>query len=579
MAITYLGNNQYQGLAADTKPTPANTAVNATFLETDTTKRYYNSGSAWLPIFARGAYNQIVFKEGSTYYAADINGDILNSSTTNPGAVIQTCLALRGKTFIAAGDYTLGASFAGVDIGFNFTTLDIDRRAKLIVPDGYTGYVIRVKRDATNSGQLRGCRVSGGELNEASGIGGSHLWTGAVWAGAAGTPTWGVYASSMRDVFIEYAGTGVKIDCTDGWVNGCTFDSVTASGCTTGFDFVYPTPTNPANAPSRDTFINCVVQHYDAQPTTTGFKNIGYKSHVFLNCNVWDQDNAATQKAITISGQAKNIVILGGIMTRLSSTGEYFTDNSKSTFLCDDEWHGPTYGGLTLTQHIFAPNGRKMGRQDMAGAGAGEGLLGGNMSNYTAESANADSLATADGHGGRLRTTAATINSGCGSRVSAAVTIRDYNPIYRCMFKLSQISHTRPFFGWNSATVDCPASDDPLNGLSGVILCARSTDTNFQIGSNNGSGVTTFTDTGIALDTVMRVFEIVVNEDLANPFKWNLYTVTDLESVTSNLPAYTQLTTAEIPAQSTILRPYFQMTNSEAVAKSFIQYQLYVETD
>ena len=423
----------------------------------------------------------------------------------------------------------------------------MDRNAKLIVPDGYTGYFIRVKKDATNSGQLRGCSVSGGELNEASAVAGSHLWTGLIVSGGPLTNN-GVYASSFRDMFIEYAGTGVKIDCTLGWVNGNTFDSITASGCTTGFDFVYPSPTDPANAPSRDTFINCVVQHYSGSPTTTGFKNIGYKSHAFLNCNVWDQDTPATQKAVTISGQAKNTVIMGGIMARLSSSGEYFIDNSRSTSISQDEWHAPTYARMPLTQNIFAPNSRKVGRVDFAHADIGNGLLAGPMTAFAAEAGNALSLSSANGSSGRVRTTTAVLDAGAGSRYPEGITIRSFSPVFKCMFKLNAITGVRPYFGWSSGTADL-TGDDPLNGLHGVLLTARAADTNFQIAHNNGSGVTLFVNTGIPKDTNVNIFELVCDDNATNKFKWALYSRADLLNVTSTTPAYTDLASTDILAR------------------------------
>lgn len=48
MVVKYLGDNQYQGLAADTKPVAANTAVNAIFRETDTYNEYINNGTTWI---------------------------------------------------------------------------------------------------------------------------------------------------------------------------------------------------------------------------------------------------------------------------------------------------------------------------------------------------------------------------------------------------------------------------------------------------------------------------------------------------------------------------------------------------
>lgn len=578
MVVTHYGNQQYYGLSTDTKPVPADTAIGATFEETDTGKKFYNSGTAWLPVLIRGAYNQIVFKEGSTYYATDSNGDILNSSTSNPGAVIQTCLDLAGTTYVSAGDYTMGASFAGVNVGIDGTHLMMDSGCILTVPAGYTGYVIKVKRALSTGPNLHHAKVSGGKLYEATGVSGSHLWTGILMQGGPLTNQ-GVGFSTVENVFIEYAGTGVNLDCTLGWVNGCLLQNVTCSGCPVGFDFTQPDPfTTAQNAIARDTFINCVVQNYASVPTLYGFKNIRWKDHVFIHCKVWDQTDTATQKASTIHRDAKNISIMGGIMSRGSSAGSYFVDNSKSTLIMQDEWNGPKYGGLSMVGHLFGIIGRKIGRHDSSSANTGTGILGTSTS-YASEGSNAEVLTFADGTGGRLRTTAGTSGSGCGSRYTVNITCRGFNPIYKIMFKLTQTSNTRPYFGWTSSGSVDLAGDDPLNAVHGVILTARAADTNFQIGHNNGSGVTVFTDTGIPLNTSLNVFDLVADDAATNKWKWALYTVSSLRSISQSMVDYTELTSLEIPSQSQGLKPYWQMTTSENLAKSFTHYQVYVETD
>ena len=48
LTIKHKGNQEYEGLSSDTKPLATDTAVNATFVETDTGKDYYNTGSAWV---------------------------------------------------------------------------------------------------------------------------------------------------------------------------------------------------------------------------------------------------------------------------------------------------------------------------------------------------------------------------------------------------------------------------------------------------------------------------------------------------------------------------------------------------
>ena len=74
MTVTHYGNQYYRGLAADTKPTAAQTAINATFEEYDTGKLYRNNGTAWQPEYIKNPASMIVFKDGTTYYAQEADG-------------------------------------------------------------------------------------------------------------------------------------------------------------------------------------------------------------------------------------------------------------------------------------------------------------------------------------------------------------------------------------------------------------------------------------------------------------------------------------------------------------------------
>jgi hypothetical protein len=73
MTVTHYGNQYYQGLSTDTKPTPTTTAVQALFEETNTGNRFRNSGSAWV-LDRIGDLSSlatwIVYKASSTLYKA-----------------------------------------------------------------------------------------------------------------------------------------------------------------------------------------------------------------------------------------------------------------------------------------------------------------------------------------------------------------------------------------------------------------------------------------------------------------------------------------------------------------------------
>ena len=120
MVIKHKGNQEYEGLSTDTKPVASDTAVNATFAETDTGKLYRNNGTTWLEY--RGAqpsaietltnkeidialntlklrlYTSIIFKSGSTYYALNASGSLISSGAV-PETVIQQTLSIRRSYF------------------------------------------------------------------------------------------------------------------------------------------------------------------------------------------------------------------------------------------------------------------------------------------------------------------------------------------------------------------------------------------------------------------------------------------------------------------------------------------------
>ena len=396
-----------------------------------------------------------MYSKKAQHITLNKDGDILNSSTTNPGAVIQTCIDLKGRTYVADGDYNFPSSgFSGINIGFNGTALDLGPNANFIVAAGYTGYVVKLERNPANVDQsLFQCRVSGGQYDETGGASGSHLWTALKVKGGPnviGPPDIhrGVSLCEFRDIKIQYAAKGVHLDCsTTGFVNANTFQNILVLGTTVAYDFDQPPGFTSGTDIARDIFISCNVQHYTSSPTLYGFKDVRYKDHVFIGCKVWDQVTPATQKTMTIDGAAKNITLIGGILTR---AGGFFVDNSKSTIIIGDEWNPPRSAGLSTTGHVFGMIGRKNGKMDCINATAGEGLLASGMATVTGESAESATLSTANGTCGRTRTTAASVGALAGSRYATSITCRQWNPIYRCMFKLNTTNGIRPFFGWAS---------------------------------------------------------------------------------------------------------------------------------
>ena len=75
------------GLAADAKPSAAGIPAGTNFIETDSRKRYYNSGTDWILQEFPALKKYSVFKVGSTTYVTDQHGKIANSNTDTQLAI------------------------------------------------------------------------------------------------------------------------------------------------------------------------------------------------------------------------------------------------------------------------------------------------------------------------------------------------------------------------------------------------------------------------------------------------------------------------------------------------------------
>ena len=88
MTVKHKGNQEYEGLAADTKPVNADTVAGAGFLETDTRKRWYNDGTNWVPqeMLQYKKY-KITKNPGGTTFVIDIHGKVFQQNADTQIAV------------------------------------------------------------------------------------------------------------------------------------------------------------------------------------------------------------------------------------------------------------------------------------------------------------------------------------------------------------------------------------------------------------------------------------------------------------------------------------------------------------
>lgn len=162
--------------------------------------------------------------------------------------------------------------------------------------------------------------------------------------------------------------------------------------------------------------------------------------------------------------------------------------------------------------------------------------------------------------------TTATQNTraGLNSAASGIVTIftRTSNPSKKTHLKIPNVTDTRFYGGFSSATA-IPVTDTPLGtGDSGIIVGWNSTDTTIKIYRNDGSGAAPAAiDTAISKPTNWWQYEITSDDSGAS------FTVNVFAAGTN----YKTVMTTRVPASATRLATYDIIENSAAAAAKDIQ--------
>jgi hypothetical protein len=99
MAIKHLGNGNWEGLAADTKPVAAVTAIGTEYRATDTKQKWINDGVEWIAQDFPKIKKFSVYREGSKTYVIDIHKKLIGSATETEDA-INPILAAQPNTTI-----------------------------------------------------------------------------------------------------------------------------------------------------------------------------------------------------------------------------------------------------------------------------------------------------------------------------------------------------------------------------------------------------------------------------------------------------------------------------------------------
>ena len=379
--------------------------------------------------------------------------------------------------------------------------------------------------------------------------------------------------TSIEDCLMYLPGTGIKFMCTgDGWTSNANIVRTSILFSQIGVDFV--------KGGTRDTPFRCVFDDLTVQSGTVasglynryGFKNIQYSDLTFRDCKVWDLEDSALQKTMTIAPIAENIRIKGGIMSRQDGVSGFSEDNStaRSVYVEPDEWQLPTYGHEALTSSIFVQDGRRKGGWEPS-SGTGWGMTAGAWTNHATGGAGTPlTIAYADGTQGTTYTTGATSGNGAGIRYPTLITCRGWNPIYKVRFRLGATSGTsrRAAFGWIGSTSFDISADNILNVLNGVVLAIRAAETTYRILHNDGTGVGGAIDTGVTINASEIVtFELYAMESRSTS-RWR-YSING---------TWFDLVSGDVPAQTTGLAPYAQIATSTTAPKSMDLFGVYVET-
>jgi hypothetical protein len=358
MTVVHLGNQSYQGLTADIKPT--NVPAGAIFRDTQTDIVYEFNGSSWDIIIGNTktetltnktldsisntvknvtSYDQTIFKISSTYYLYNsTTGAIISNS--DPGTIFQTALTAGGSVFVKDGTYTFSGSFAGLDFPVNPVRchFQMSPNAFLTVPNGYTGYIFRM---VNGSGAI-GCSnntLEGGLLQEAGTP--QRLWTGIILHGTGSTQNV-VFQNTIKKIQINYPKYGIHFYCDGSGTSIISnyIEEMIIYGATNGFIFEMSVAYNTGiNGFHRNRFTNCIIQYTSEVPSDgIAIKDIMHRENSFIGIYTVDYVGASRATA-TIHADASDTLILGGTMTALN-----YVDNSttKTTKIIDQNRHVQT---------------------------------------------------------------------------------------------------------------------------------------------------------------------------------------------------------------------------------------------
>ena len=314
---------------------------------------YHKTDDAKYVIWVSGSlYQTFNTAQGKVEYSGTDAFDAI--ATAQSGAFITPGLGGAGgygnegqsTIKIEDGAYLLPGNFTGFDL-WKGTHIKMGRNARITVPYQYSGHIFRIA-----NGNVYKTLIEGGFICETGDPNSHLLLSGRNWAGfyihSSGAA--GAAFATIRDTTIYAPNIGIymRVDGTDSWANGNTFEDVLIERPKTSIRLVALSGTLGIE---RNYFSNVIGQNLSGYSRVgLDAENLAGNMNVFHDCKFWDLAGLGVYSAhIGLSGH--DTIIIGGIIRYLN-----FYDSGRGTFGVD-QFQGMTYDGSGGFQNLTVESG------------------------------------------------------------------------------------------------------------------------------------------------------------------------------------------------------------------------------
>lgn len=213
--------------------------------------------------------------------------------------------------------------------------------------------------------------------------------------------------------------------------------------------------------------------------------------------------------------------------------------NTNIAYKDELAWLTEAMMGSTVLSQIKGPVlGRKKGGYYGTSSTFGDGILGGIITGVgTSTGTTMDST-----YGTYYRyTTGGVSGNAAGHKGITTLSMRKFNPIIGLMLRPSIVTNNRVYAGLISSSTDpASGSEDPLSNLSGIMVVQRSTDTTYQVCSNDGTNATSiFANTGVTVSATVPITILFRADDANSKWQWSVDLGVNWTDVATRFPGQT----------------------------------------